>query len=67
MKLPSLPEPAIITDVDWCENEVYHVSAMLQFQRDTVEACCQVLLESGFKSNGVPEYEHLVEKLRSMK
>ena len=75
MKLPKLPstewtlansggrweEPWISSQDGFTEDD------MLQFQRDTVEACCQVLLESGFKSNGVPAYEHLVDKLRSMK
>lgn len=68
MKLPDLPEP----DVEFVTRHrdafiSYDKEHMLQFQRDTVEACCQVLLESGFKSNGVPAYEHLVDKLRNMK
>ena len=67
MNLPKLPDTMTIMDLDLVEHEVYDSYDMRKFQRDTVEACCQVLLESGFKSNGVPAYEHLVDKLRSMK
>ena len=70
MKLPDLLNydcDYAVFDGNLSSNAVYTDEDMLQFQRDTVEACCQVLLESGFKSNGVPAYEHLVDKLRSMK
>lgn len=67
MKLPDFPNATFIVDMNGEQQMVFDQLDMLQFQRDTVEACCQVLLESGFKSNGVPAYEHLVDKLRSMK
>ena len=70
MKLPNILnyncEYAVFDD-DLSGTAVYTNEHMLQLQRDTIEACCQMLLESGFKSNGVPAYEHLVDKLRSMK
>lgn len=74
-KLPTLPSTGWVLakqsgfrEPEWISsNGGYTEEDMLQFQRDTIEACCQVLLESGFKSNGVPAYEHLVDKLRSMK
>jgi hypothetical protein len=60
MKLPPLPKPDV---------EAYHFTKaqMFAFRAATVEACAQVLLESGFRSTGIPAYESLAEKLRGMK
>ena len=66
-KKPQLPEADIITDLDWCENQVYYSQDMLKFQQDTINACYELLLESGYKSNGVSAYEELANKIRNMK
>jgi hypothetical protein len=65
MKLPPLPEPYGIGSYPY--PDTYTTVQMLAYRAETVEACAQVLLESGFKSTGISAYESLSEKLRNLK
>jgi hypothetical protein len=66
MKLPPLP-PADEAGNFQDTYPVYTRYQLIALQRDTVEACAQMLLNAGFKSTGVPAYESLAEQLRNMK
>jgi hypothetical protein len=64
MNLPPLPEPAAyLAD----SMPLYSESQVMGLQRDTVEACAKVLLESGYRSTGIPAYEFLANKLKGLK
>ena len=67
MNLPPLPTTTLLRSYGQPYAEGYTEAQLLAYQAATIEACAEVLLESGFRSTGIPAYESLAEKLRSMK